>query len=439
MPAIITDDLKRNLLVKLYESVVGDSDNYYLAIGRSEQWNDSDTTATPNSHDFDVRNMRLSMQSVKVAEDVTFTIPRNSWSSGSVYTQYDDKVSGNVGDPYYVITDENNVYVCIQRGQNTDGSGKASIVKPTGTLTSSFVASDGYIWKYLYSVPTPTAVKFLSSNYMPVKLVTSDSDINDALQLAVQDSAIPGQILGIAITSAGSGYTSAPTIAIEGDGDSAAATATILSGTIRRIQMSNRGKDYNFAKIKFSGGGGTGASARAIISPSGGLGADPRVTLKATALMFNSKPNGLENGTFIVGNDFRQLAIIKNPTDYAGVKYTGGTGLTLRKLILNTTGEASTFTINETITGQVSGTQAILDYVDSDTLYFHQTDTTGFGVFTSDISATITSPGGVGTLRAIIDSADVDYMSGEIIYLENRAPITRDEDQTEDIKIIIQL
>jgi hypothetical protein len=34
---------------------------------------------------------------------------------------------------------------------------------------------------------------------------------------------------------------------------------------------------------------------------------------------------------------------------------------------------------------------------------------------------------------------DVDYNTGEVMYIDNRAAIQRSADQTEDIKIIIQL
>ena len=35
--------------------------------------------------------------------------------------------------------------------------------------------------------------------------------------------------------------------------------------------------------------------------------------------------------------------------------------------------------------------------------------------------------------------SDVDAFSGEVLYVDNRVPIDRDEDQTEDIKIVIDL
>ena len=59
----------------------------------------------------------------------------------------------------------------------------------------------------------------------------------------------------------------------------------------------------------------------------------------------------------------------------------------------------------------------------------------------------ITGGGQSGTLIAagvVADSDaftrdDVDKISGEIIYIENRAPVTRAANQTEDIKVVITL
>jgi len=48
----------------------------------------------------------------------------------------------------------------------------------------------------------------------------------------------------------------------------------------------------------------------------------------------------------------------------------------------------------------------------------------------SSAAGTITS-GGVG-------DPEIDYNSGDIIYLENRAPITRATDQTETIRLVIE-
>lgn len=435
MVAIITDTLKKALLDKLYESVQGDSDTYYIAIGRSEPWNDSDVAVTPYNTSLDIRDFRLRMQSLKIAEDVSYVVPRNNWTSGTIYSQYDENVVSHPDTPYFVITDENNVYACVQRARNSDGTLKASTVKPTGTSTSYLTTADGYVWKYLYSISTADSFKYLSANYMPVQYIDSASDVNESLQKAVQDAAVSGQILSISITNGGTGYTSAPAITIEGNGTGAYATATVSGGQVKRITMVSRGSGYDYAKVNISGTG-SGATARANIGQKDGFGANPIIDLKSKALMFNSKPAGLEGGSFIIGNDFRQIAIIKNPKDYSGNDFTSNSGLALRKLnVVN----ASGFAVNETVTGSVSGAQAIIDYIDSNDIYYHQNSETGYLTFDSDIGSTISITGYSSELVSITDSADVDFNSGEIIYLENRAAIIRSENQTEDIKTIIQL
>lgn len=66
---------------------------------------------------------------------------------------------------------------------------------------------------------------------------------------------------GVSILNPGSGYTSAPTVIISGDGVGATAVATVLRGQINTVTITNRGSDYTTASISFVGGGGTGAVA----------------------------------------------------------------------------------------------------------------------------------------------------------------------------------
>jgi hypothetical protein len=62
---------------------------------------------------------------------------------------------------FYVVTDEYNVYQCLDNDNNTP-----STVKPTGTTVDAIQTSDGYIWKFLYTIPIALRNKFFQS-YMP--------------------------------------------------------------------------------------------------------------------------------------------------------------------------------------------------------------------------------------------------------------------------------
>jgi hypothetical protein len=69
----------------------------------------------------------------------------------------------------------------------------------------------------------------------------------------------------ILVINAGTGYTSAPTVTITGDGTGAAAEAVVVNGKIQSINITNRGIDYTRAVITISGGNGYGAEATAEI------------------------------------------------------------------------------------------------------------------------------------------------------------------------------
>jgi phage tail sheath protein FI len=70
-------------------------------------------------------------------------------------------------------------------------------------------------------------------------------------------------ISSIDVDTAGSGYTTAPTVTITGDGEGATATATVAGGEVTAVTLTNPGEGYTEATITFSGGGGTGAAASA--------------------------------------------------------------------------------------------------------------------------------------------------------------------------------
>jgi hypothetical protein len=72
-------------------------------------------------------------------------------------------------------------------------------------------------------------------------------------------------VSGIQVINAGSGYTTAPTVTITGDGVGATASAVIVNGRIQSIAITNRGINYSRAIITISGGNGYGGVATAVL------------------------------------------------------------------------------------------------------------------------------------------------------------------------------
>lgn len=447
MAAIITDYFKRELVQNIFEDVADSAVNYYIGIGRSQDWDSSDTPTVPVNSLREELQFRLNMQSVKRTADVSYVVPRKNWSSGSVYSEYNDNQVGQPTNSHYVITDNNSVYICLEQGKSVTGAAVASTVKPTSSASTPFKTADGYVWKFLYTLAAVDANKYLSANYMPVKLQDATDSASAATaieQYSIQQAAVDGQVAGITLTSGGSGYTSAPTVTIIGDGDSAEAVATVLAGSVVKVEMKDsastifNGSGYNYADVVFSGGAGSGAAARANLSYLGGFGSDPRIDLKSTSLMFNAKPSGAENEDFIIGQDFRQVALMRNVKNATtDSDYSSETGSALDYMTLSSISTA--FSADKTILGGTSGAQAYVDRFDSDKIYYHQTEETGFIPFQSSESVTETDGAGAGVIGTPLTVGDINKFKGEVFYIDNRAAIERSAAQTEDLKIIIQL
>jgi hypothetical protein len=447
MTGIITDSLKRILLDNLITEVATGSASYYLGIGNSIDWDSSDTAPDPVNTLREERNLRLRLQSIKSAEDVSYVVQRNNWVAGTIYSGWDDNVSGQPSTPYFVITEDNGVYMCLKQGRDATGAAVASTIQPTGSSVNSFFTADGYIWKFLYTLSAANANKFLSANYVPVSYITSTDSSSPAAiveQAGVQTAAVAGQIANIRVVSGGTGYVSAPTVTVVGDGDSCQATAIISGGSIVDIRLDSNGSGvplhgsgYTKATITFNTGT---ATARATLGAKAGFGANSIDDLRAKAVMFNGKPAGDESGTFITDNDFRQVALIKNPTITAtDSDFTQASAFVLNKLIFdNPVGTA--FSIDKTILGDGTGAKGYVDTYNAATrvMYYHQTETTGFTAFQNGEVVSEVDGSGTGTIDSA-SSGYIDLTSGEVLYIENRAAIPRAPDQTEDIKIVIQL
>ena len=455
MAAIITTPLKRILISNLITDIQDSASNrYYIGIGKADDWNETDSAPAPADTDREERNTRHALQSVKNVTDVSFVVSRTTWSSGAIYSAYSDNVVGQPTQSYYVITDSNQVYICLRQSKDASGNAIVSTVKPTGIASTDFKTADGYVWKFLYSISALDATKFLAANFIPVRHIASTDASSPADQIEqqnIQNAAVSGAIIGLRITAPGTGYTSAPTVTIVGDGTGAQATATVSGGAISKIEVKDvggvivKGSGYTNAAITITGGGGTGGAASLILGPPSGIGADPRADLRSTAIMLNTKPDGDESGEFTIGNDFRQVSIIKNPLNNSAALLSTTAANALRLLTFSSTAVA--FTADKIIVGGTSTARAYVNKTATNQVWYHQTETTGFTPFAEGESVTEFDGAGSGVLEAAgadgdslaYVAASMDFLSGDMLYIDNRAAVSRSAEQQEDIKIIIQI
>lgn len=473
MTAIITDAIKKQFAQQLFDqnagTSIGDSDNYYyIAVGRSQQWqpaNNTDNNPDPLNTEREQRLFRYNMQSVKAVEAFSFVVPLYDWTPNTVYSQYNDNVAGQPSQSYYVRTVDNNVYLCIRTGKNSFGNTQVSTVKPTHTDTTLPIEADGYAWKFLYTISTADANRFLTTAFMPVKLVDSADVLDpDFQQYVVQNNAVPGQIVGYRVVTKGGVYNSAPTLTVVGNGSGAKARAILNStGGIEAVEvgdsanapiLSNMGSGYSYANVVVGSGslasGGTTAQIVPIFGPNAGLGADATNDLRSTAIMFNIKPEGTVNDKWVVDQGYRQIGVLKNPLGYdSDGKFTQTEGLALKRMRLSSSvgdgipsnGYGISFASDTLITGSTSTARAWLDYYDdSDTLWYHQDEYTGFAPFQNgEVIAVEGYSASTLTLDSASISPDIDIFSGSLLFINNTGEVGRAAAQTEDIKVVIKL
>jgi hypothetical protein len=424
MPSLVTSKFKVHNAEQFVESFSETSNTVmYLFLGKNTAFPNDASPPTPvnSTANVEYTPWRDMFGAKRVlSSDVTHAIPRYDWTSGTIYIYYDDQDTNLIeSDNFYVITDDYNVYKCLW-----NAGGTASTTKPTGTSTTPFTAADGYIWKFMYTVTTSRAIKFLTTSYIPVQTLASD---DGTTQWGVQTAAIDGGIHVIKVTAGGSGYATAPAVTITGDGTGATANSTITANVVTSVTITNPGTGYTRATVAFASGA---AAATAIISPKGGHGSNAIEELGGKYVMLNSRLDGSESNTITTSNEFRQVGLVRDPFLYGtSIRATASSYRQTFRYTL--TGASGTFNSDETITSG-SNTASLVEY-------------TAPNLFTTlpvnlpfANSASVSGAGGATGTISVISTPGLQPYSGDILYVENRVPISRASDQIEDIKLIIQ-
>ena len=477
MAAIITEKFRLHNAKEFKQSATESGNAMYMFIGRPLSWTDDSNPPTPVDSLNDEYDAYANMVALKKVSstDVSHAIIRRDWTSGTAYDEYrHNYTSSNTAtsgastlwaSTFYVVTSDYNVYKVI-----SNNGGANSTVMPTGTSTSILTTADGYKWKFMYSISASDVIKFVTSDFIPVKTIgakaavdgdvgglgTAASDDNSA-QWDVENGATDGTIEHARVTTGGSSYGSDGTynVAISGDGTSGQLTVTVSSGAITAVAINAVGSGYSVASIDNSllqtatSSSGTGAVFDIIISPKNGHGADPVEELGGNYVIANSRLEYAEgSGDFPTDNDFRQIGLIVNPTDAGGNTLSSATTLSALNRITLDSG-ATMPVVDDTIANAASITSGTavgkVVSIDSTNRYIYflpSADAVGnFNSFSAanTIFVGSTSKGTISSGGVSGSYPEVSRNSGDIVYLENRGAVARAADQIEDIKLIIEM
>jgi hypothetical protein len=488
MPAIITNKFRIHNSEQFAESFSESSPNiYYLGIGRPQAWatqtrgdlrtenlGTDSASITPSDsvlQEFNTFDDLLAVKKITTS-DVSYVIPRRNWTTGTTYDiyrhDYGNRITGtttsqtsNSGSTtlfdatFYVLTTARNVYKCLDNNSNA-----SSTTEPTGTSVNIITTADGYKWKYMYTLSASQQANFLSTDFMAV-----------ATNSTVSSAAIDGAINIVKIKSAGSGgtngtYTSIP---IRGDGSSGTVTVVVSGGAVTSVTVTNVGTGYTIAYIRNAdivSAGATGLSGSeidCIIEPKGGHGYDAIKELGGFFVMLNINLEGTESsntGDFTAENDFRRIILLRDP--YSGGTAASSSTLRATKAVrFASSPTPGTFQIDEKITQATTGAVGKVVEWDATNRILHYIQTkfndegidsngnltafSGVNVITGATSSATGTPSSVASETADqitftngYKGSELDRHKGDVLYIENRAPITRAPDQTENIKLVIE-
>jgi hypothetical protein len=485
MPAIITNKFRIHNQEQFVESFTEAAANvYYLGIGRPQAFatstrpdartDNEGTDASPLTPVDSIGDEFYTFDDMLAAKKVTssyvsIVIPRRNWATGTVYDyyrhDYGNRVTGGTSTQtansgatslfdatFYVMSSTFNVYKCLD-----NNSGANSTVEPTGTSSSILTTGDGYKWKYMYTLSATQQSNFLSTDFMAV-----------ATNSTVSSAAVDGAVNIVKIKTAGSGGTNGThaSVPIRGDGSGGVCSVTVSGGAVTAVTVTTPGTGYTFGYIRNSdivSAGATslsGSELDVIIEPKGGHGKDAIKELGGFFVMMNTNFEAGETsntGDFTTANDFRRVVLMRD------IKSGGSaaTATTLRgtKAVL-LSGSPGTFTADEEINQATTGAVGKVVEFDSSNniLYYIQTRFNDEGC---DSNGNLTAFSGANTITGQSSSAtgtpstssttvdnvvftsgynagEITADEGDIMYVENRSPITRAADQTENVKLIIE-
>lgn len=521
MSAIVTDNFRILNASNFVDSVDDSSNSYYVFVGlsnpttsgfgRDSNWNTTQPNPTDNVDYLNHYESTILFGKRITGANIRRVIRKIDWISGTQYEMYRPDYSVINPSPttgamrlydanYYVLNSDYRVYICIDNGSSgIKTTGNSSEIEPTFTDLEPTKLSDGYTWKYLYTVSPSDIIKFDSSEY--ITLPNDWESSADSQIVAVRengDSNInQNQIKKVYIQNQGQGYPEGTkTCNLVGDGSGGTVSVTVNSSTkISNITVTSGGKNYTYALVDLGTNSSniptTYAELIPIIPPSKGHGYNIYEELGADKVLVYAR---FDDSTkdFPVDTKFAQVGILKNPTVYdatgvsttlytqnefsalSGValtSLTGGTPAVGNKIQqIRSDGKKSVAYV-----ASYDSETKILKYYRDRSLYFsggggtNYTDFVGVSTFfdtngivefnsstqiTSDsgwsasVDTTITNTSTITVGNKIINlgatftngfsSPEINNKSGDIIYISNRKTVERNLRQKEDVKIILE-
>jgi len=375
------------------------------------------------------------------SNDLCPVIARIDWTANTIYDYYRDNidmfqkdVDGYPVYEFYVKNTYDQVFKCLWNNNGGMSTQMPFFQPGTYGTDNIYQGTDGYKWKYMYTISSGLKVKFMDSTWIPVPVGANTPN-------PLLTSAGYGDIEVINVTNGGTGYDPANatiSVVVTGDGVGASGTAVVSGGVITDILVANTGTNYSYANVSITSTSGSNAAAIAFASPVGGHSFDPISELGCRNIMVTVDFNGSEGGYIPTDITYHQLGIVIQPTtsQLSPLPANATIYSTTTDLVVAPgfgTYQSDEILYQGTSLAAATFTATILSY-DIGNNVVKLINTTGTPITNSPVFGQTS-----GTTRTLLSYSVPNYtlFSGYMSFIENRSGIQRSSDGIEQFKIVL--
>lgn len=170
--SLTTNDQRYSIVEQVKLDFTKGQGNFYFFIGNHDpsivsppQTNAAFASATEDVYKNMIAGKRITSNNVYPA------IRNIPYVSSTVYDMYDDNDEFLIEKDFFVITNEGSflhVYKCLDNNHANQSSVQPDFSHVSGSNSYIYQTSDGYRWKYMYSIDSATNLQFGTTDYFPV-------------------------------------------------------------------------------------------------------------------------------------------------------------------------------------------------------------------------------------------------------------------------------
>jgi hypothetical protein len=414
----------------------------YCFLAKVDPWPDENDPPLPTQDQLSLKRIFKNIFAVKLinSSSISPVVARVDWTTDTVYDYYRDDIDmleqdvnfNNIYN-FYIKNRYDQVFKCLWNNNGASSNSEPFFQPGSYGTNNIFTGTDGYKWKYIYTVDIGAKIKFMDNTWMPIPLGRVPNPLLTAAGY--------GNIDVVNVLNGGSSYDPANSIisiTIDGDGSGFVGTASVSNGAITDIAVTNSGSNYTYANVVISSASGNGAIAISPTSPVGGHGFDPISELGCSHVMYTAEFNSSEGGEIPTDVDFHQVGLLIDPTtlSLSPAKANASVYRTTTDFVVAP--GFGVYTNDEYVYQGASLEEST--FVGS-VLSFN-TSTNVVRVLNTKGTITTNAPlfgYSSGTTRTLLSSSTPNFviLSGYLAFIENRTGVQRSPDGIEQFKFVL--